>query len=286
MSDGETAKYLNVALEYFDNRCALSGEKFVKFDKKTEGKLTNLSAEHVVALCIGGHDIVPNLTPSVLQYNIRKNGYYLLDYWDKQKDSNGKSIYSPYRLLKLVNYMMKSVKARDLDIKEYSKAILEPNAIDKYLDEIKAQDLEETDNSKRKLLSDTITATTIDEDNKKILTVVPNIEGSMPTQKAQAKELESKHYDERTMIDIFLTDAVKELAKVEEISRQEITLGNGIKSTIQQELEQMLKETIGEIPFEVNTRDRILKVLEDLLQQYPQGLFSLTSVFCFFKFEC
>lgn len=32
ISDGETSKFLNVALEYFNYRCALTGERFVKFD--------------------------------------------------------------------------------------------------------------------------------------------------------------------------------------------------------------------------------------------------------------
>ena len=85
-SDGEATKYVNIALEYFGHRCALSGERFVLFEEKIQGKKSNLSAEHVVALCLGGDDIVPNLVPTVLQYNIMKNGYYLLDYWDKQKD--------------------------------------------------------------------------------------------------------------------------------------------------------------------------------------------------------
>lgn len=114
LSDGEVAEYVNVALEYFNNRCALSGERFEKFKGKIDRKIgTNLSAEHVVALCQGGHDIVPNLVPSVLQYNISKNGYYLLDWWGKQKDVNGKPIFSPYRLLKLVNFMIKSIEARE-----------------------------------------------------------------------------------------------------------------------------------------------------------------------------
>lgn len=146
VSDGNTTKYVNVALEYFGHRCALSGEKFEAFDKKVDGKKFNLSAEHVVALCLGGDDIVPNIVPTVLQYNLRKNGYYLLDYWDKQKDTEGRSLYSPYRLLKLVNYMMKSIEARDLkSIKDYRKAIMTPNEIDELLAEIERQDELETD---------------------------------------------------------------------------------------------------------------------------------------------
>ena len=193
-------KYCNVALEYFGYRCALSGERFVSFDEKIEGKKSNLSAEHVIALAIGGNDIVPNLAPTVWEYNRIKNGYYILDYWDKQKDIEGKSLYTPYRLLKLVNYMMKSIEARDLKtIKEYKKAIMTPNEIDEFLAEIERQDELESDNSKKRIHSDTITATTVDEDNKKILTEVPQVEGNIPT----LGEQQEKHREIK-MMDIFL----------------------------------------------------------------------------------
>ena len=110
ISDGNTAAYLNIALKYFNYRCALSGEIFESFGKVNNTKAkSNLSAEHIVPLCQGGDDIAPNLVPSVLQYNISKNGYNLLDWWKKQKDNNGKELYSPYRLLKIVNFMMKSI---------------------------------------------------------------------------------------------------------------------------------------------------------------------------------
>ena len=122
-TDGEIATYANYALEYFGYRCALSGEKFVVFENPVEREknnriTTNLSAEHVVALTTGGNDIIPNIVPTVLQYNIQKNGYYILDWWPKAKDINGNTIYSPEKLLKLVNYMLKSLQARkDLGIK-------------------------------------------------------------------------------------------------------------------------------------------------------------------------
>ena len=50
ISDGNTSAYLNIALEYFNYRCALSGEKFESFeDEKVENSFAknNLSAEHV-----------------------------------------------------------------------------------------------------------------------------------------------------------------------------------------------------------------------------------------------
>lgn len=254
LSDGEVAEYVNVALEYFNNRCALSGERFEKFKGKIDRKIgTNLSAEHVVALCQGGHDIVPNLVPSVLQYNISKNGYYLLDWWGKQKDVNGKPIYSPYRLLKLVNFMIKSIEAREFsqgkDIKNYRKAIMTPNEIDEFLEQIETEDELEIDNSKKKIFSETITATTLDENNKKILTQIPTIEGNMPSHSTQVKEREQ--IDERVMMDIFLTDAVKVLKQ---------QLPN--EAELHSKLNEKVANVVGEIPFEVNVRNIILQKLE------------------------
>ena len=170
ITDGETTTYVNYALEYFGYRCALSGERFVIFDNPVEREknnriTSNLSAEHVVALTTGGNDIIPNIVPTVLQYNVQKNGYYILDWWPKAKDINGNTIYSPEKLLKLVNYMVKSLQTRkDLGIKkqprEYRKRLLTPNEIDKFLSQ---EDIAE------KLLSDTITATTEVQDGKNIL---------------------------------------------------------------------------------------------------------------------
>ena len=39
-SDGDITEYANIALEYFGHRCALSGERFVSFDEKVNGKKT------------------------------------------------------------------------------------------------------------------------------------------------------------------------------------------------------------------------------------------------------
>ena len=264
VSDGDTTKYVNIALEYFGHRCALSGERFTKFDgkvQKTSAK-SNLSAEHVVALCLGGDDIVPNLVPTVLQYNLRKNGYYLLDYWDKQKDTQGKSLYSPYRLLKLVNYMMKSIEARDLkSIKDYRKAIMTPNEIDGFLAEIEKQDELETDNSKKKIHSDTITATTADEDNKKILTEVPQVEGNIPTQREQQERFRQNEID---MMDIFLSDAVGLLNRTQELQQIRLKDKDGNEIPLQDKLDDILKTSIGVIPFEVEVRNAILEKLETL----------------------
>ena len=247
-SDGEIATYANYALEYFGHRCALSGEKFVAFDNPVEREnnkriTTNLSAEHVVALTTGGNDIIPNIVPTVLQYNIQKNGYYILDWWPKAKDINGNSIYSPEKLLKLVNYMLKSLQIRkELGIKkqprEYRKRLLTPNKIDEFLMQ---------EEIAKELLSDTITATTELEDGKNILTQIPQQEGEIPSL-AKQKAKETKITEA-----MFLTDALAVLEKEEKIP-QEITI----------KLKNMYKELEGEIPFEIEVRRNILSVLEQM----------------------
>lgn len=258
-SDGDITEYANIALEYFGHRCALSGERFVSFDEKVNGKKQNLSAEHVVALCLGGDDIVPNIVPTVLQYNLRKNGYYLLDYWDKQKDTEGKSLYSPYRLLKLVNYMIKSIEARGLNIEEYRKSIMTPNEIDKFLAEIEKQDELEPDNSKKKIHSDTITATTLDEDDKKILTEIPSIEGNIPT----LGEQQEKHREIK-MMDIFLSDAVGVLKREQDLQQVVLQDKDGNEISLQDKLDGRLEKSIKEIRFEVEVRNAVLQKLEEL----------------------
>jgi len=247
-SDGEIATYANYALEYFGYRCALSGEKFVVFDnpveRKKNNKITNnLSAEHILALTTGGNDIIPNLVPTVLQYNIQKNGYYILDWWPKAKDINGNSIYSSERLLKLVNYMLKSLQARkDLGIKknprEYRKRLLTPNEIDEFLMQ---EEIAE------KLLSATITATTEVEDEKSILTQIPKQEGAIPSLEKQ-KDKETKITEV-----MFLTDALGVLGKEEKIPQEIID-----------KLKNMYKEVEGEIPFEVEIRSYLLESLEQI----------------------
>ncbi len=246
-SDGEIATYVNYALEYFGYRCALSGEKFVIFDNPVERegykRNSNLSAEHILALTAGGNDIIPNIVPSVLQYNIQKNGYYILDWWPKAKDINGNPIYIPEKLLKIVNYMLKSLQIRkDLGIKkqprEYRKRLLTPNEIDEFLMQ---------EGIAQGLISDTITAATELEDGKSILTQIPPQEGAIPS-------LAKQKYKETKITEaMFLTDALEVLGKEEKIP-QEITA----------KLQSMYKEIEGEIPFEIEVRRNILSDLEQM----------------------
>ena len=273
ISDGDTTAYLNIALEYFEHRCALSGEKFKNFGR---GKLqnsaakSNLSAEHIVPLCQGGDDVVPNLVPSVLQYNISKNGYNLLDWWTKQKDSQGKTIYSSYRLLKLVNYMLKSEQARGLNIKEYKKVILTPNEIDIFIEKIEQKDEVEEENSKRKILSDNITSTT-EIDGKKFLTEIPKIEGDIPKQSEQEFKVEQDIH----MMDIFLLDAINVIKSDIEISTERVVDQNGNKIDITKVLDEMFEKTRGTIPFEIEVRNLILEKLKSL--EIKENLYTIAN---------
>ena len=256
ISDGNTAAYLNIALEYFNYRCALSGEQFKSFnDEKVENSFAknNLSAEHVVPLCQGGDDIFPNLVPSVLQYNISKNGYNLLDWWGKQKDIEGKNLYSPYRLLKLANYMMKSIDARnkELNIKQYEKVILTPNEIDIFLAKIEKQDELQEDNMKKKILSETVTTTKLTEDGKKILQIIPEIDGNIPRQTDQQSEKNDNIY----AIDIFLTDTINKLITDKEFIKDENS------EQIINILNKMYNNVVGIIPFEIEIRNKLLNKL-------------------------
>ena len=282
LSDGNMTTYMNIALRYFENRCALSGERFESFGN---GKLensaakNNLSAEHVVALCQGGDDIFPNLVPTVLQYNISKNGYYLLDWWTKQKDIEGKDLYSPYRLLKLINYMMKSIDARnkELNIKQYEKALLTPNEIDIFLEKIQLQDQSEQDNNKRKILSNTVTAAE-EIDGKKFLTKISGIEGNIPKQNEQQIEIT----DNTHMMDIFLSDAIDALKKDKVFSKD-----NEFEILINT-LESMYKRVEGKIPFEVETRNLVLEKLsefgvEDNIYTVANEIFNTNELFKIFN---
>ena len=273
ISDGDTTAYLNVALEYFEHRCALSGESFENFGR---GKLqnsaarSNLSAEHIVPLCQGGDDVVPNLVPSVLQYNISKNGYNLLDWWTKQKDSQGKTIYSSYRLLKLVNYMLKSEQARGLNIKEFKKVILTPNEIDRFIKKIEQKDEVEEDNNKRKIISDNVTSTT-EMDGKRFLTEIPRIEGDIPKQSEQELKIEQDIH----MMDIFLLDSINVIKSDIEIAKEKVVNQNGNEIDIARVLDEMFEKTRGTIPFEIEVRNLILDKLKSL--EIKENLYTIAN---------
>ncbi len=226
----------NIALKYFNNRCALSGEQFVVFDEKINTITTNLTAEHVISMAIGGDNIFPNLVPSVLQYNIQKNGYYILDWWERARDKNDKPIYNSYRLLKLINFMMKSMEARGKSFEAYENAIMTPNTIDIFLQSIEKEDEQIENNSARKILSDTITATTVTQDGKKILTEIPKVDGDILTQLEQVRLIISR--GTQNMYDVFLTEAISRISMDKELSRVTLEKENGVTTTIVSELSE------------------------------------------------
>lgn len=118
-----TEEQANIALKYFNNRCAYSGEEFVKSQQK-EKTITNLSLEHIIPLVMGGNSMAYNCVPSVMHYNLRKSAHHPLDWWQEQEDVEGNKIFNPIRLLKLVNYMLKCLKyMEEKDIDKYKKLI-------------------------------------------------------------------------------------------------------------------------------------------------------------------
>ena len=104
-----TIEQANITLQYFDYRCAFSGEKFLNFDKATENKkMCNLSLEHIIALATGGNSLAYNCVPSILQYNLRKSVHHPLDWWTRQKNINGKEIF--IKISKLYDKKSKSFR--------------------------------------------------------------------------------------------------------------------------------------------------------------------------------
>ena len=93
-----TVEELHKAYDYFDGRCAYSG---LKIDKDF-----NFSLEHIIPIISGGHSVDFNCIPVIKRYNSSKSGYHLLDWWKCQNDGKGNTIYNPYRLLKIVNYIL------------------------------------------------------------------------------------------------------------------------------------------------------------------------------------
>ena len=93
-----TVEQFETAYIYFGGKCAYSGQKL------TPGSF--ISIEHIIPVVSGGHSMAFNCIPVNGKYNSSKSGYHLLDWWKCQTDGMGHSIYSPYRLLKILNYML------------------------------------------------------------------------------------------------------------------------------------------------------------------------------------
>lgn len=118
-----TSEEFETAYRYFNGNCVYSGKPID----------TKLSIEHIIPVMSGGHSLAFNCVPVIKKYNEQKSGFHLLDWWRMQTNENGKSLYNPHRLLKLINYMIKCLEV--IDSSDISKHVLGNNEIDKYLDD-------------------------------------------------------------------------------------------------------------------------------------------------------
>lgn len=117
-----TLEQFENAYIYFGGKCAYSGRKFSPGD--------GVTIEHIIPIISGGHSMAFNCIPVMLRYNSSKSRYHLLDWWKCQNDGFGNTIYNPYRLLKILNYMIKSLEAINQDDEMY---VLRDNEIDIFL---------------------------------------------------------------------------------------------------------------------------------------------------------
>jgi len=120
-----TVDEFEAAYIYFGGKCAYSGQPFASN--------SSVSIEHVIPIIAGGHSMAFNCIPVNCKYNSSKSGYHLLDWWKCQMDGNGNSVYNHFRLLKLLNYMVKSLES--LSFEEPIVHILTDNNVDVFLAE-------------------------------------------------------------------------------------------------------------------------------------------------------
>lgn len=118
-----TLEEFETAYLYFGGKCVYSGKPID----------TKLSIEHIIPIMSGGHSLAFNCVPVIKKYNEQKSGFHLLDWWRMQTGENGKSLYNPHRLLKLINYMVKSLEA--INTGNETTHVLIDNEIDKYLND-------------------------------------------------------------------------------------------------------------------------------------------------------
>jgi len=132
-----TVEQFETAYIYFGGKCAYSGQKL------TPGSF--ISIEHIIPVVSGGHSMAFNCIPVNGKYNSSKSGYHLLDWWKCQTDGMGHSIYSPYRLLKILNYMLKCLES--INKEDGSTYVLTDNEIDVFLAEHLEEGLSQIDKS-------------------------------------------------------------------------------------------------------------------------------------------
>ncbi len=118
-----TLEEFETAYLYFGGKCVYSGKPID----------TKLSIEHIIPIMSGGHSLAFNCVPVIKKYNEQKSGFHLLDWWRMQTGENGKSLYNPHKLLKLINYMIKCLEA--INMENAATHVLIDNEIDKYLND-------------------------------------------------------------------------------------------------------------------------------------------------------
>lgn len=118
-----TVEQFEAAYIYFGGKCAYSGQTFLKD--------SSISIEHIIPILSGGHSMAFNCIPVSAKYNSSKSGYHLLDWWKCQSDAFGNSIYNPFRLLKVLNYMIKCLES--VNMEDPVIHVLSENEIDKFL---------------------------------------------------------------------------------------------------------------------------------------------------------
>lgn len=124
-----TVEEFEAAYIYFGGKCAYSGQEF--------SSKSAISIEHIIPIMSGGHSMAFNCVPVIPKYNSSKSGYHLLDWWKCQTDGFGNSVYNHFRLLKLLNYMIKCLEA--VNMQDRITHILKDNEIDVFLFENKQQ---------------------------------------------------------------------------------------------------------------------------------------------------
>ncbi len=118
-----TLEEFEAAYIYFGGKCAYSGQSFTSESQ--------ISIEHIIPIMSGGHSMAFNCIPVITKYNSSKSGYHLLDWWRCQTDGMNNTTYNPFRLLKLINYMIKALEG--INTQDSVVHILMDNEIDTFL---------------------------------------------------------------------------------------------------------------------------------------------------------
>lgn len=93
--DEITKEQWQIMLEFFDNKCAYSGEELTE---------DNFSIDHIIPLSKGGSNSINNIVPCTRSVNLSKWNYDLEDWY------NNKEFFSDERLSKIYKWMAMDIK--------------------------------------------------------------------------------------------------------------------------------------------------------------------------------